>query len=481
MRSYLVKITLTCILLNLIISLEIISQNNNPDIITKQVDFVVVDSIILSGNKITKDRIIYRELLFKVGDTIHGDSLGFILQRTQENLINTALFNFVTIDTTVIGKNHQNLIIHIDMIERWYIWPFPIFELSDRNFNSWLESKDLSRVSYGAFVTWENFRGRKETFKLRLQFGYNERYDIFYQVPYINKKETVGMGFGAGLKLNHETSYETYGNKLQYYKNTDEYVKKEGFSYIQIFVRNDIYNTHKIELAFNYLDFDDTLLRLNPYFTIGDDRINRYFSLYYQYKSDHRDIQAYPLTGYYFDAGFKKIGFSLLDSDINVFYINSNFRKYWQLSRRFFFAWGLNAKFSNDKRQPYYLLRGLGYGRDFVRSFELYVIDGQNFGLFKSTFKFALIPPKVSDLKFIPFKKFSKIHYALYLNLFSDLGYADNPYSDPALNNYLENTLLIGYGLGLDFVTYYDIVLRLELSMNKYNKPGLFLHFMAPI
>ena len=441
---------------------------------------VIIRSIDLQGNKVTKERIIFRELLFHPGDTICPDSLGVLMEKSRENLLNTSLFNFVTIDTVeVLGSSLVN--VNIKMLERWYIWPFPIFELSDRNFNSWLESGDLSRVSYGAFITWENFRGRKETFKLRLQFGYDEKYDLYYKIPYINRKETLGLAFGIGLAQNHETSYMTQDNKLLYYKNDDKHVKKNGFTYIQLLGRKDIYNSHKVELSYNYMDFDDTLLVLNPDFTTSDKPLNRFMSLYYQYKSDHRDFHAYPLTGYYFDAAFKKLGLGVVSNDVDVFYITSTFRQYWQLSNRFFYAFNLNAKFSDSKSQPYFLLRGLGYGRDFVRSFEYYVVDGQNYGLFKSNLKFAILPPKVSDLKFIPFEKFSKIHYALYLNVFLDLGYVDNPYNNHIYNNYLENSLLVGYGIGLDLVTYYDIVIRGELSFNKYDKPGLFLHFIAPI
>ena len=42
------------------------------------------------------------------------------------------------------------------------------------------------------------------------------------------------------------------------------------------------------------------------------------------------------------------------------------------------------------------------------------------------------------------------------------------------------NEFLYGYGLGIDFVTYYDIVFRVEFSANKFGETGLFLHFNAP-
>jgi len=77
--------------------------------------------------------------------------------------------------------------------------------------------------------------------------------------------------------------------------------------------------------------------------------------------------------------------------------------------------------------------------------------------------------------------KFKSLQYAFYLNAFFDMGFADQLYPMHELNNQLENSLLIGYGVGLDFVTYYDIVLRIEYSFNRMNEHGFFLHFRAPI
>jgi hypothetical protein len=70
------------------------------------------------------------------------------------------------------------------------------------------------------------------------------------------------------------------------------------------------------------------------------------------------------------------------------------------------------------------------------------------------------------------------------MNAFIDMGfvyhYADSP-GDVDSGNTLENSFLIGYGLGLDFTTYYDVVIRVEGAMNRMGQPGLYLHFIAPI
>jgi hypothetical protein len=108
-------------------------------------------------------------------------------------------------------------------------------------------------------------------------------------------------------------------------------------------------------------------------------------------------------------------------------------------------------------------------------------VNGYNFGILKNNFKFALLPRRDFDIPFIRSEKFGKVHFAIYLNAFLDLGFVDNYYPDPTLNNDLENSLLIGYGLGIDFVTYYDLVLRIEYALNRMNEYGIYLHFTAPI
>ena len=63
---------------------------------------IVVKSISISGNKITKNYIIFRELVFKIGDTLSPAILDQKIKKSNENLMNISLFNFVTINPTII-------------------------------------------------------------------------------------------------------------------------------------------------------------------------------------------------------------------------------------------------------------------------------------------------------------------------------------------------------------------------------------------
>ncbi len=169
------------------------------------------------------------------------------------------------------------------------------------------------------------------------------------------------------------------------------------------------------------------------------------------------------------------------NSSVNTLHIKANVRKYINLKGRLYFATGLTGKISPFWHQPYYYQRGLGYGREFVRGYEYYVIDGMHYALLKNNLKFNLVPTRVQNFNFIPSEKFSKLFWALYLNVFADFAYV----SDTRQNvfNPLSNELIMGYGIGLDLVTYYDFVVRFEYSFNIKGKgeSGFFIHFMPSI
>jgi len=139
---------------------------------------------------------------------------------------------------------------------------------------------------------------------------------------------------------------------------------------------------------------------------------------------------------------------------------------------------GLNSSYS-DKNAPYFINNAVGYKRHNIRGYDYYIINGNIFGIFKSNLKYQLIPEKEYIFNFISTDKFSRVHYALYLNLFFDCAYIyekTNLYNDK-----LNNSFLYSQGVGIDFVTYYDKVLRIEYTMNKKREKGFFINFIAPI
>ena len=58
---------------------------------------------------------------------------------------------------------------------------------------------DFSRINYGVFFNWENFRGRNELLKVKIRTGFKEHFLISFQTPFINKNKTLGIGVDLNL------------------------------------------------------------------------------------------------------------------------------------------------------------------------------------------------------------------------------------------------------------------------------------------
>lgn len=436
----------------------------------------VVREIKIIGNKTTKERIVLRELPFKVGDTIPSNQLKEILARSKSNLLNTLLFNFVTIDPVAFDK--QNISIYVMLEERWYWWPTPIFEIQETNFNTWWQDKDLERINYGFYVVKENFRGRKERISIKLQGGYTEQARLKYKIPYINKKQTHGINFTLNYSRNHELTYATTNNVRDFYRDDNDYVRNQTSVSMGYDIRPGLYNQHTIQGGFSSINVSDTIAILNSDYLPNGKSNLKYISLGYGFYRDKRNFKSYPTKGYYFDFAGVKNGFGAFSEKLNLITFHSQYRKYWELSHRFFFSGMAKIKYTANEG-PYVLYGGLGYVNNLVRGYELYVINGEHYALTKFQLRYALIDNKIFKMKPIPWDKFNKIPLSIYLGTFFDSGYVSSRVNQQ--NNFLTNTGLYSAGVSLDFVSYYDMVFRMEYAINHLSEHGLYLHFVAPL
>ena len=134
-------------------------------------------------------------------------------------------------------------------------------------------------------------------------------------------------------------------------------------------------------------------------------------------------------------------------------------------------------KSSLNEEPPYFSRNGVGFD-DNIRGYEYYVIHGKSYFVMNNDLKFNVLPKKVFVVNYIPFSKFNKVHLSIYLNSFFDLGYVVT--ENENATDYLANEYLYSGGLGLDFVTYYDKILRVNFAVNNYNEKNIFIHFKIP-
>ena len=151
--------------------------------------------------------------------------------------------------------------------------------------------------------------------------------------------------------------------------------------------------------------------------------------------------------------------------------IEAGMNKYFDLGKNWYGSINVNGKIKLPFKQAYINQGGLGYGENYLRGLEYYVIDGVVTALIKSTLKKKIISFNI-PFPFIP-KVLTKIPFTFFAKTYADMGYA---YNKTNAYSKLNNRLLYTGGLGIDVLTLYDINLRFEYSFNQLNNRGLFFH-----
>ncbi|MCB0794732.1 MAG: hypothetical protein KDB88_08350 [Flavobacteriales bacterium] len=435
-----------------------------------------VIGVLVHGNKVTKERVIYREITFGEGDSLTSAELYPALERSQENLINTGLFNTAVLLPVFISKDQ--VLVEVTVNERWYWWPSPIIEVADPNFNTWWRTREIERLNLGFYLYRYNFRGRNETLYAKAQFGYAQQYGLYYKVPFVDRKERWGFQVGGGYYQQNEITVATEENDRIFYRPISGNSRKEWNLHSEATLRRAHDIRHAFGIRFTSAEVLDTVAAQRPDYFGDGSTATSFLSLRYTFIRDRRDTRAYTLKGDYAEASVVRHGLGVLDRqapDITVFYATYG---YWlPLATKWTLAGSLRGKATLGGPVPYYVQEGLGY-RHYVRGYEYYVVDGQHYGLGKLNVLFQLLAPRTERLEFMPLEPFRTLHIALYLNAYVDAGHVfDDQYAQV---NPLSNSTISGFGLGLDLVTSYDQVARAEYSINARGEHGFFLHFTHP-
>lgn len=436
-----------------------------------------INRIIILGNKVTRDRIILRELSFKPGDTVSSQRFENQLVRDRAKIYNLRLFNTVLVRWMEFDPLTGKIDIIIEVTERWYTFPQPIFELSDRNFSEWWQNynHDFHRVNYGLRLYQTNFRGRNEKVRLGAQFGYIRKFLLTYSIPNIGKTQKHGLIFDISYGEPKNIPYFTDDHKLKFLEEKTT-VRKSLATSVTYNYRRSFYEIHSFQLEYQGSRVSDTVPKLNPNFFKDGQTNQQMISVAYSFNSEHRDVVAYPMKGYQFTFFVSKTGMGL-GMDVNVVESNATFAKHIDLGKGFNFANFSSVYVSTPTNQPYSIYGALGYRRQFIRGYEIYVIEGPQFFLNKSTFKKKIFS-HAWTFDDMPLEQFNYFPVALYLKAYFDWGYVNNytRYDDLNINTRLSNRFLMGAGAGFDLVTLYDNVFRFEYTFTRERTHGFFFN-----
>ncbi len=430
MIKYLLTILLVSFFSNILLSKSIDTTYYSGNYSIK------IDTIKIVGNVITDPNVITRELTFSTGDTVTTKIIDYNLNR----VYSLGIFTHVEmIPFNYTGKN----ILTIFVEESWYIYPIPFVEFQDR---------DWQKISYGLNVMIRNFRGENETLRATAAFGYDPKFIIYYDRPYLIKKQSI--------YLTLELAYQNAKNKSSFAQNIigGDFNQKFITVSIDLGKRFNLFNRFDLFFSYDYVE--------NPVFIKGisasNGRIDRQVSIGASYTFDTRDLFQFPSTGTYAFTSFQLTGLGM--DDINYQVANLDFRKYFLLWDGLRLKWRFATRLTFGKLVPFYDFSFFGY-QERIRGYFTTEMEGNDSYFSSLEMNYPIIKDINIDFDFLPLipKSLVSYRFAMYLELFTDTGATRLWGQQLGIKNFYT-----GYGTGLIFLVLPYSQLRTEFAFNEY-------------
>jgi len=404
--------------------------------IEEDTSLIIID-IVLTGNSKTKDNVILREMKTKLGDYYDPEQIEIDRKRIQN------LHLFTRIDIYPDFKKN-GVILNITVSERWYIFPYPILYRNER---------DWKKLSYGAGIIHQNFRGLNHNIVSSFWLGYNPGMDLYYSNPW----------FGGKHQFNYNFKIYSYKirNKSLYYDRFDE--KYKGFR-LTMGKRWGYHLYLTAAVGYRNIQVPDQYKQIT-YSQNGTDHLPS-IGLFFRY--DKRDLYEYPKDGWLLDLYVSKTQYK---SQIDFYRYGAELRRYQPL----FYDVSIGLRTVVDLSSgniPLYDHVYLGYLYRVRGEFNTR-LEGENRIFGSVEFRFPIIKIRYFDLGANDdvLGEYSRnLPFGVSGGVFFDTGTVW--FQEEKLN---EKNLLSGFGFGLHFhVPYFDL-LRLEYAFDvKYNPQIIF-------
>jgi len=344
----------------------------------------------------------------------------------------------------------------------------------------WIKEKDWSRIDYGVRTVQYNVGGRNEKISAALFFGYDNEFYFSYDRFYIDSKRNNYLTFETDFRKRRETPYAIINDKIVQMHSSNSYALKAYSFGLHYTYRKNYSQFHTLGFFYENRSVSDSILLLNSnYFTVDSENV-KYFILKYKFLIDKKDSKIYSEKGLYFELDIvKNSSFNFSKAGINSLEISGKLSYQKPLHKRLILSQNVVLKKTIGKENPFFLNTALGYNHS-LRGYEYFAINGSDMFINGSTFNFKILNKRYFELKFIPYEKINKPYAVLYANIFFDSGYVSNHNAEYVEVNNLQNQFLYSYGIGLVFLTYYDKMIRMEYSINKQHRSGIYFHFEAP-
>ncbi|MEM8583456.1 MAG: BamA/TamA family outer membrane protein [Bacteroidota bacterium] len=441
-------------------------------------DSIYVEIVNIIGHKKTRPGVIFREMPFGRGDRLAIADLPALVEEAQNNLMNTGLFTRADLKYADWESPGNRVTFELHIEETWYIYPVPVFELADRNFNVWWseQGRSLDRVNFGLKFTHYNFSGRRDRLKLNFQYGYTREYSVGYRLPYLGKKQNLGLDVNWSFNRRREQNYATSNNTQLFYQDRDQFVYRRSDLRATLSYRKKLYTRHDFTMGWRHEQIADTIAQeLNPnFFGFGRDRQD-FLSLEYRFTSDRRDVRAYPWSGNYFAFRLNKAGLGILGQRSGLTF-RGDYRRYMPVGEKFSFSTSVALKYSLIRsRQPFLDNQALGFGNNTLVGYQFYVIDGLDMLILRAGLRRELFNTEIRLPKLVFIDAFRRVPIRLMASAQVDQGWVNMPFR--AETNALANNWLTGIAVGLDMVIYYNMAASFRYHRNHLGEGSFLLEF----
>lgn len=393
-----------------------------------------MDSIIVVGNTKTKAFVILRELNVASGDTITQSKIELLKNR----VYSLQLFNNVDIFTVRKKNNTYDLIIQVN--ERWFIYPVPVFGIKDHNWK---------KLYYGIGLLNTNFRGMDEKIFILGTLGYEPSLQFYYKTPNV---EFIKNGF---FELN--LSLSKIENRSIFSSDLDE-----NFYIVNYYLlstlgkRFDLLQKLWFDIGFQMLSVEEKY----AFATLNQSGFDKFPIFGFGYQYDSRDLNDFTMQGTYFNFQIRKFG--LFQEKINYAKSYFDIRNFIPAFNSLTLAFRSYLNLSIGKKIPSYNLSHIGYNEK-IRGHFTEIYEGEHLLNNSAELRFLIFKPEYYNIDFISIPEFNVWKFGMALVIFGDAGKVWYNKESFRWDKFKK-----GYGIGINFILPYHLVLRIEYARNEY-------------
>ncbi|HUI09913.1 MAG TPA: POTRA domain-containing protein [Bacteroidota bacterium] len=392
----------------------------------------IVDTIIVSGNEKTQTYVILDEMTLRPGSQVTNEAMEY----DRERIYSLGLFTNVDMMYDSVGSVR---FLFVEVRERWYIIPIPIFGFRDG---------DPHKIFFGAGLLHYNFRGRNQTLYGSLIFGYDPSIAFSFTDPQIDREDNLYAGLS--------TSYSRVKNRSVVQEElTGDFYERHFDVNGTLGKRYSLYSSAGINVGFHEANVTSYL----PGRTVSPGGTDRYLYATASYLYDSRNLKEYATSGSMLSLYVSRSGFG--ESAVGYTRFGADAREYLPFAPSFSLATRLFGSVVSGGLVPTYAHTYFGTGER-IRGYYHVVMEGEDIAGGTAEIRFSLLDPRTFFFSAVQIpSEFSVWRFGVTLVLFTDTG--TTWYRGDRLQF---TSLATGYGTGIHFLLPYSVILRTEYAWN---------------